>query len=132
MKNQSKRNNQGIAIPLVLGAITMMFILIISMTVNTSTTYNQMSIVANNTQARMLSRAVVEEISKIMHERLSDPLRVKIWKEPLLAKVFTFKEHTEFFDPSELESLKIISGGDFKDNLNPGGFQGGRSVSPSF
>ncbi|PCJ20367.1 MAG: hypothetical protein COB02_04855 [Candidatus Cloacimonadota bacterium] len=130
MKNYHKKNNHGIALPLVLGAVSMMFILIITMMFTTSATYSQMSIVANNTQARMLSRAVVEEITQIMHERLSDPLRPRVWKVPLLSKVFEFKDYTVTFDPNELETLKILNGKDFKNTINPGGFQGGERIVP--
>ncbi|MCO4783550.1 MAG: hypothetical protein KC646_14585 [Candidatus Cloacimonetes bacterium] len=130
MKYLNKLHKRGIAIPIVLGAITLMSILIISMLVNTSTTYNQMSIVANNTQAKFLAKAVTQEISRLMYERLSRPDRPNIWKEPLLAKVFSFKEHTEVFDPDELETLGLLEGKDFKDRLNPGGFQGGERIVP--
>lgn len=130
MKRRKILHKRGIAMPIVLGAITLMSILIISMLVNTSTTYNQMSIVANNTQAKFLAKAVTQEISRLMYERLSRPDRPNIWKEPLLSKVFTFKEHTEVFDPEELETLGLLEGKDFKNRINPGGFQGGERIIP--
>jgi hypothetical protein len=118
---------KGVAIPLVLGILTLLIILIIVLSRASSTTYAQTALVHHNLHARYLALSAIEQATALVHDRLSDPLAVNTWKIRLLEKVFAGQEFlVDITD--EVNTVDLFHGQNVKDPLNPSGFQGGRRV----
>ncbi|MCJ8345798.1 hypothetical protein MJH12_09675, partial [bacterium] len=76
-------SKDGMVIPMVLGAITIMFILIISMIQATSNTAMQTSVINHSTHTRFMAQAAMEEMHVIAYEMLCDPRKASARKKSL-------------------------------------------------
>jgi len=120
-------NQRGLAVPLVLITLIIFFILILVLSRAGSETYTQTALVNYSMHARFFSLAVVEEATTLIHERVSDPTAVNIWKEEVIQTAFNAGE-LEKNITEEVKVLELMYSSGFKDPTNPGGFQGGERV----
>ncbi|MBW7874511.1 MAG: hypothetical protein H3C47_00825 [Candidatus Cloacimonetes bacterium] len=121
------RSRKGIALPLVLGALTILSLLIFAIVSSSSNTYILNALVNHHSHARHITHAVMEEATLWIHEEFSNPLKSSKRREELLMAVFKPEEYS-FELTGELHTLDILYGnkaGDLYANPDPGGAQAG-------
>ncbi|MCO4783554.1 MAG: hypothetical protein KC646_14605 [Candidatus Cloacimonetes bacterium] len=82
-KSNKLLSKDGMVIPMVLGAITVLFILIISMLQASSNTAMQTSVINHSVHTRFMARAAMEEMHVIAYEMLCDPRKPTALKKSL-------------------------------------------------
>lgn len=82
-KSNKLISKDGMVIPMVLGAITVLFILIISMLQASSNTAMQTSVINHSVHTRFMARAAMEEMHVITYEMLCDPRKPTALKKSL-------------------------------------------------
>ncbi|MBT3784167.1 hypothetical protein HOF92_04260, partial [bacterium] len=120
-------NSRGLAVPLALLTLIIFFILVLVLSRAGSDTYIQTARVNYSMHARFFSFAVIEEATTLVHERISDPTAVNIWKEKLIESAFSGADLEEDIT-DELRILELLYSSSFKDPNDSGGFQGGKRV----
>ena len=134
-KNSHPRLQQGMAIPLVLGVLTILAILILVITRAGSQTYTQSALAAYNIKARHYAFAAIEYANDVVHQNLADPTLNQIWKERLVTTLLNQQGELTIDLMTEAKSFTkrlyqmLDANSEIKDFTNPGGFQGGERIT---
>ena len=134
MRLKPKYSQQNaFAVPLILGVLTLFFILLIVLSRAGTQTYTQNALANYNLHARMHALAVSEYITAELHRKMCDAVEFKPWKIELIDALLKRQpEYTiDLMTRMDLakKMRKILVGDGLGDPTNPGGFQGGQRIT---
>lgn len=131
-KCSSNQSRRGLAIPMIIGVVTVFSILVLVLSRATTESYTQTALANYNLHARLHAMATIEFITSELHRHLCDAVEIKPWKKELIDVLL---KQQPSFTINMMERIdltkqvrKLMVGGGVGDPTNPGGFRGGDRV----